>query len=169
MHGLGSVIFWIAVIGHFAGVAGILAGIVLRFRKDSPMAATAVFHSTTVMLVTGFLLIWAESLHGEAFSDEQNAIIGLKAFILLVMMGLAMWLRRGQSTDAAPAANGSTSGGEGAAAVEGAIPAAAPATTAADSKDAAAKPAGGPLWVYYTLAVMLTMNFTMGLIVAYVL
>ena len=41
MHGLGSVIFWIAVIGHFAGIAGILAGIVLRFRKNSPVAATA--------------------------------------------------------------------------------------------------------------------------------
>lgn len=158
MHSLANVVFWVAVIGHFAGVAGILIGIITRFRQDTAMASAAVFHSTLVMLVTGFLLIWAESLHGEAFTDQQNAIIGFKALVLVVMMGLAFWLRR--ETPAEESAGAGDGVGVGAAGGDGAGTAAAATPV---------KSPGGPLWVYYTLAVLLTMNFTMGLIVAYVL
>jgi hypothetical protein len=146
MHAVGSVVFWIALVLHVLGVVGIAAGVMLKLNHDKPSAPTAIFHSTMLMLVSGLLLIAADMWKDDPLDPSQNSIIGIKVLLLLVMAGIAFWLRREVKK---PAQEMSTVDGQ---------------TVKVKTVTGA-----GPAWAYYAIALLLVMNFTMGLVVAYVL
>jgi hypothetical protein len=146
MHAVGSFIWWVAIVLHFTGIVGITTGVLLKFRKDSAAAPAAVFHSGSLMLASGVLLIVADSWKDDKLDSSQNSIVGVKLLLLLIIWGIAFWLRRELKK---------------------------PPRTATTVDGVAvvvkAESAAGPVWAYYAITMLLVMNFTMGLVVSYVL
>lgn len=80
------------VVLHFIGLASLIGGFLVQIRATERVVNSAMWHGALTMLVTGLLLVGlAYPLNDGA--DIDNAKIGVKLAILLVIVGL-VWANR---------------------------------------------------------------------------
>ncbi|NBO46323.1 MAG: hypothetical protein EBU85_04840 [Actinobacteria bacterium] len=85
----------IFLVMHFAGIVGLLVGVTAAMVKRLTQARAAVWHSSTLMLLSGIGLVAVDSL---AKDDISHSKVGVKFAVLLVISVLAFRLNRGAKT-----------------------------------------------------------------------
>ena len=89
---------------HFAGIAGLAVGVGAALHKKIVQARGAVWHSSLLMLLSGFGLVAIDSMAGD---DVNHGKVGVKFVVLLAIAALAFRLNRGAktATDSGPTGN----------------------------------------------------------------
>lgn len=80
---------------HFGGIVGLLVGVLAAMTKRLLQARAAVWHSSTLMLLSGIGLVAVDSL---AKDEIDHGKVGIKFLVLLVISFLAFRLNRGAKT-----------------------------------------------------------------------
>ncbi len=93
-----SFVFNLLVILHFLGLASLIGGFLVQMRTTPRVVNMAMLHGALTQLVTGVLLVGLSyPLHDsdpEEYGLPDNAKIGVKFVILLVILGLILANRK---------------------------------------------------------------------------
>ena len=79
------------VVLHFVGLASLLGGFLVQMSSSPRVVNPAMFHGALTQLVTGLLLVGVLESMDETV---DNAKIGAKLFVLLVVLGLVVANRK---------------------------------------------------------------------------
>ena len=90
-----SVVKIVFLIMHFTGIVGLFVGVGAALHKRLMQSRAAVWHSSMLMLISGIGLVAIDSL---AKDDVNHGKVGVKLVVLLVIVGLALPLKRGAKT-----------------------------------------------------------------------
>ena len=85
-----EVVKGLVLVLHFIGLAGIIGGVLVQWRSGTRRIDALVLHGALTQLVTGIALV---GLRYALDEDVDNAKIGVKLGILLVILALA-WVHR---------------------------------------------------------------------------
>lgn len=100
-----SFVYNLLVILHFIGLASLIGGFLVQIRSTPRVVNMAMFHGALLQLVTGVLLVGLRYPLHNADPDEwalpDNAKIGVKFAILLVVLGLIIANRKKESISTA--------------------------------------------------------------------
>ena len=93
-----SFVYDILVILHFLGLASLIGGFLVQIRSSPRVVNPAMLHGALTQLVTGVLLVGLRYPLHDSDPDEwalpDNAKIGVKFVILLVVLGLILANRK---------------------------------------------------------------------------
>jgi hypothetical protein len=96
-----SLLYNLLVILHFLGLAALIGGFVVQISTTPRVVNNAMFHGALTQLVTGVLLVGLRYPLHDSDPDEwalpDNAKIGVKFVILLVVLGLILANRKKES------------------------------------------------------------------------
>ena len=96
-----SFVYNLLVILHFLGLASLIGGFLVQIRTSPRVVNMAMVHGALTQLVTGVLLVGLRyPLHNadpEEWGLPDNAKIGVKFAILLVVLGLVLANRKKES------------------------------------------------------------------------
>ncbi|MBX9247022.1 hypothetical protein ICW40_19715 [Actinotalea ferrariae] len=81
---------------HFVGLASLLGGFLVQMKPRTKRVEAAMFHGALTQLVTGVALVGMAYALGNG-DDVDNAKIGVKLLVLLVITGLVVAGRRKES------------------------------------------------------------------------
>lgn len=91
-----SFVYNLLLILHFLGLASLIGGFLVQIKTSPRVVNNAMFHGVLTQLVTGVLLVGLRyPLHeSEGWALPDNAKIGVKFAVLLVIFGLVLANRK---------------------------------------------------------------------------
>jgi hypothetical protein len=93
-----SLVYELLVILHFLGLASLIGGFLVQIKTSPRVVNNAMFHGVLTQLITGVLLVGLRYPLHESDAAEwplpDNAKIGVKFVVLLVILGLVLANRK---------------------------------------------------------------------------
>jgi hypothetical protein len=86
---------------HFIGLASLLGGFLVQMATKPKVVNNAMLHGALLQLVTGIALVGLVQANKNAGETVNNAAVGIKLLILLVITGLILVYRRRESVSVA--------------------------------------------------------------------